>query len=295
MVKEKFPLKHAMRAHAGRIVIALLFLQPRRNGWLTPRTGRFTSGEEPRYSLHRRLSGTQGLSRRMRNISRPPGFDPRPSRPWQAAIPTELSRPTYTCSFVRNLPPWCSAQASSVTGHGSGKLPFGLCPSLMYDRSTCVLRWQDIGKCAYADTPRPAPLTGSTSAGVSQGVTRGRKQNWPLSTRGSTEHHTDTPKRGLFVSIASQKWTNFRKIRKTVPTGRVTKSGQKKYIWRPLTKVWSSMDMYIPSYCNPSSKSNNCKFHAHKPLLHKATRLPSLSNATRTKHYTLLVVQTCVF
>jgi hypothetical protein len=198
-----------MRTHAGRIVIALLFLQPRRDGWLTPRTGRFTSGEEPRYSLHRRLSRTQGLSGQNAKNFATTGIR---SPAVEAAIPTELSRSSYTCSFVRNLPPWCSALASSGTGHGSGKRPFGLCPSLMYDRSTCVLWWQDIGKCAYVDTPHPAPLTGSTSAGVSQGVTRRRKQNWPLNTRGSTEHHTDTPKTGLFVTIASQKCTIFRKM-----------------------------------------------------------------------------------
>jgi hypothetical protein len=51
-------------------------------GWLTPRPGRFTSGKENRYPLHRRLGGPQGQSGRVRKISPPPEFDPRTVQPY---------------------------------------------------------------------------------------------------------------------------------------------------------------------------------------------------------------------
>jgi hypothetical protein len=43
-----------------------------------------------RYPLYRRLGGPQGRSGRVREISPPPGFDPRTVQP--VAIQTELSR-----------------------------------------------------------------------------------------------------------------------------------------------------------------------------------------------------------
>jgi hypothetical protein len=43
-------------------------------GWLTPRPGRFTPGNETRYSLYRRLGGPKGRSGQVRNTSLLPGF-----------------------------------------------------------------------------------------------------------------------------------------------------------------------------------------------------------------------------
>jgi hypothetical protein len=50
-------------------------------GWLTPRTGCFTTGKETRYAWYRRLGGLQGRSGRVRKISPTPGFDPRTVQP----------------------------------------------------------------------------------------------------------------------------------------------------------------------------------------------------------------------
>jgi hypothetical protein len=49
--------------------------------------------------LYRRLGGPQGRSRRVRKISPPPGFDPRPS----VAIPTELPCPMWCIMFHHNV------------------------------------------------------------------------------------------------------------------------------------------------------------------------------------------------
>ena len=63
-------------------------------GRLALRPGRFTPGKT-RYPLYRRLGGPQGRSGRVRKISPPPGFNPRPvqtlaSRYTDWAIPTPL-------------------------------------------------------------------------------------------------------------------------------------------------------------------------------------------------------------
>ena len=41
-------------------------------GWLTPRLGRFASGEETLYSCYRRPGGPQGRAGRVRKVSPPP-------------------------------------------------------------------------------------------------------------------------------------------------------------------------------------------------------------------------------
>jgi hypothetical protein len=46
-------------------------------GWLTPRPGRLIRGKEARYVFCRGLSGPQGRSGRVQQISPAPGFDPR--------------------------------------------------------------------------------------------------------------------------------------------------------------------------------------------------------------------------
>ena len=45
------------------------------------RSGRFLPSGKNRYQLHRRLGGPQGRSRRVGEISPPPGFDPRTVQP----------------------------------------------------------------------------------------------------------------------------------------------------------------------------------------------------------------------
>ena len=75
-VKVKFAPAHAMKAQRGSRGIALLLfnLGARWGGWLTPHPRRFTPGKETRYPLYRRLDGPQGQSRRLREVSTPPGF-----------------------------------------------------------------------------------------------------------------------------------------------------------------------------------------------------------------------------
>jgi hypothetical protein len=53
----------------------------RRNGWSTPRPGRFTPRNMNRYPPNRRLGGPQGLSGWVRKISPPPGFSSRTIQP----------------------------------------------------------------------------------------------------------------------------------------------------------------------------------------------------------------------
>ena len=62
--------------------------------WLTPRSGRFTPGQQPRYSMHRRLGGPQDPSGQAWKISTSAGYDPRTVQPAISETPTELSRPT---------------------------------------------------------------------------------------------------------------------------------------------------------------------------------------------------------
>ena len=50
------------------------------DAWSTPRPGRFTPGRDP-YPSYRRLGGPHGRSGQVRNISPPPGFDPRTVQP----------------------------------------------------------------------------------------------------------------------------------------------------------------------------------------------------------------------
>jgi hypothetical protein len=56
----------------------------------TPRP-QFTPGKETQYPSHRRLGGPQSRSGGVREISPPPGFNPRTVQPVVVAIPTELS------------------------------------------------------------------------------------------------------------------------------------------------------------------------------------------------------------
>jgi len=57
-----------------------------------PHSGRFTLGKETWYSLYRRLGGPKGRSGRVRNISPPPGFDPRTVQHVASRYTAPLSR-----------------------------------------------------------------------------------------------------------------------------------------------------------------------------------------------------------
>ena len=61
--------------------------------WLTPRHGRFTPEKE-------RLGGPQGWSGRVRNISAPPGFDPRTAQPI-AGLYTDYVIPVHPAFLLR--------------------------------------------------------------------------------------------------------------------------------------------------------------------------------------------------
>ena len=75
-------------------------------GWSTPRLARFTPGKDTRYTLCRRMDGPRGRSGRVRNISPPPGFDPRnvqlvASRNTDWTIPDHLTN-TYSTIINKN-------------------------------------------------------------------------------------------------------------------------------------------------------------------------------------------------
>ena len=83
-------------AHRGSRGIALPFHDHHtRRGWgvsVTPRP-LFTPGKTG-YPLYRRLGGPQGLAGQLRNISPPPGFDPRTVQPVASRYTDYTTRPT---------------------------------------------------------------------------------------------------------------------------------------------------------------------------------------------------------
>jgi hypothetical protein len=86
-------------AHRGSRVIALPFLDhaTRRGGeGSASRLGRSLPQGKTRYTLYRRLGGSQGRSGQMRKISRPPGFDPRTAQPVAGRYTNWATRPTYS-------------------------------------------------------------------------------------------------------------------------------------------------------------------------------------------------------
>ena len=68
---------------------------------LAPRPGRFTSDQETRYPLHRRLGGPEGRSGRVRKISPTPGFDLRTVQP-VASCYTDYATPAHIKTHSRN-------------------------------------------------------------------------------------------------------------------------------------------------------------------------------------------------
>ena len=87
--KVKCTLVQALRLCTGRTAhrvsrrIALLFLDhgTRRGEGPASRPDRFLLWRKTRYPLYRRLGGPQGRSGQVREISPPPGFDPRTVQP----------------------------------------------------------------------------------------------------------------------------------------------------------------------------------------------------------------------
>jgi len=101
----------AMRLCTGRTVhrgsrsIALLFLDhgTRRGEGSTSRPGRYFPPGKTRYTLNRRLGGSQGRSGQVRKISPPPGFDPRTVQPVASRYTDWATRPTSSnirCSYL---------------------------------------------------------------------------------------------------------------------------------------------------------------------------------------------------
>ena len=89
-----------------------------------------------RYPLYRRLGGPHGRSEHMRNISHPPGFDPRTVQP----VPTELSLPRSSNlkrslifrSNILFLPSWKASDytlmsSRSVTYHRNNGVASAVC------------------------------------------------------------------------------------------------------------------------------------------------------------------------
>ena len=83
-------------AHRGSRGIALPFLDHgnRRGEGSASRPGRALLPEKTRYSLYRMLDGPQGRSGQVRNISSPPGFDPRTVQPLACRYTDYATRPT---------------------------------------------------------------------------------------------------------------------------------------------------------------------------------------------------------
>jgi hypothetical protein len=79
------------------------------------RPGRSLPPGKTRYQLYRRLGGPQDRSGQVRNISPPPGFDPRTVQPVASRYTDYATRPTGPCItvtiFLSNIP---NAFASSL-------------------------------------------------------------------------------------------------------------------------------------------------------------------------------------
>jgi len=83
-VMTQFTLEKATMAQRGSRGIALLFFHPgAKLEWVVNVTPRplYPPQGKTRYPLYRRLDGSQGWSGRVRQISPPPGFDPRTAQP----------------------------------------------------------------------------------------------------------------------------------------------------------------------------------------------------------------------
>jgi hypothetical protein len=78
-------------------------LGARWGGWLTPRPGRFTPGQEIRYPFYRRLGGPQSWCKRVRKISPSLGLDPRTVHPTSSHYTDWANRPTYFYSNKHNF------------------------------------------------------------------------------------------------------------------------------------------------------------------------------------------------
>ena len=95
------PMTH--RGSKG-INVALLFLDQgtRRGEGSTSRPGRSLPPRKIRYPLYRMLCGPQGRSGLVREISPPPGFDPRTVQPVAQSL-YRLSYPAHNAKLCRSL------------------------------------------------------------------------------------------------------------------------------------------------------------------------------------------------
>ena len=93
-VKVKVTLEQVTKVQRGSRCIALLFLQPRLYmgvGGQRHAPAALSPGKT-RYPLYRRLGAPQGRSGRVREISPPPGFDPRTVKPVAGRYPGPCSK-----------------------------------------------------------------------------------------------------------------------------------------------------------------------------------------------------------
>jgi len=108
-------------AHTGSKGIALLFLDhgTRRGEGSASRPGRSLPPGKSRYPLYSRLGGPQGQSGQMRNISPPPGFDPRTVQPVDIPYTEHATRPTIFHQYLCTITGHAVAQIDEVLHYKS--------------------------------------------------------------------------------------------------------------------------------------------------------------------------------
>ena len=97
----------------------------RRGEWSASRPGRSLPSGKARYPLYSRLDEPQGRSGQMRNISPPPGFDPRTVQPVTSRYTDYATRPTLLCVVSEN----CANQSDKMyrKGHWGRLVPSSFC------------------------------------------------------------------------------------------------------------------------------------------------------------------------
>jgi hypothetical protein len=92
--------QYRLTAQRGSSGVALFHDHGTRRGEASAsRPGRSLPPGKTRYPLCRRLGGPQGRSGKVRRISPPPGFDPRPVQPVARQYTDWVTRPTKKCIY----------------------------------------------------------------------------------------------------------------------------------------------------------------------------------------------------
>ena len=135
----KFTLVQARRE---RGTVLLFHLSARWGGWLTPRSGSFTSGKATRYPLYRRLGGPQSGSERVLKIL-PPTRIRSPDRP---ACSESLYRLSYPGPLLAAIPLHYNPMmmmmmiAYSVNHHNVTHQNFKMLDQVRHVRTTQLMR-----------------------------------------------------------------------------------------------------------------------------------------------------------